>query len=375
MLNLARSPLSAKPLVPALLALVVLIAATWSRPRAEPKPDLAGLAVETIAVESRRIDHFLKSDPLKRSFGRLEFRGGLVLSSPSRNFGGWSGLEIDADGRRLVAVSDAGIWMTAELAYDGVKPTGLSNARLGPLLGTGGVPLVKEKDRDSEGVVLLDGTLSKGRLLISFERNHRIGRFPITDMGVGAPTGYLTLPPDARRQSPNKSLESVCIIRGGPNKGAVVALSERFPGRGDQLHRGWMQNPAAAQAAWVALAIRDADGFDLTDCRGLADGSLLVLERRFRWSSWYEGVKSRLRHFKTAEIVSGAAMEGEVLLDVDMDHEIDNLEGLGIHRGAQGETVLTMVSDNNFNSLLQRTVLLQFTLKGEGGIKSARQLP
>jgi hypothetical protein len=32
-----------------------------------------------------------------------------------------------------------------------------------------------------------------------------------------------------------------------------------------------------------------------------------------------------------------------------------------VHRGADGETVLTLVSDDNF-SMLQRTLLLQFTL-------------
>jgi hypothetical protein len=32
-----------------------------------------------------------------------------------------------------------------------------------------------------------------------------------------------------------------------------------------------------------------------------------------------------------------------------------------VHRGPAGETVLTLISDDNF-SALQRTVLLQFTL-------------
>jgi hypothetical protein len=40
------------------------------------------------------------------------------------------------------------------------------------------------------------------------------------------------------------------------------------------------------------------------------------------------------------------------------------MEGLGIHRSPQGETVLTLISDDNF-SALQRTLLLQFTLIDE----------
>ncbi len=47
-----------------------------------------------------------------------------------------------------------------------------------------------------------------------------------------------------------------------------------------------------------------------------------------------------------------------------MGYQIDNLEGLSVHRASSGEVVLTMVSDDNF-SLLQRTILLQFALIGE----------
>jgi hypothetical protein len=37
------------------------------------------------------------------------------------------------------------------------------------------------------------------------------------------------------------------------------------------------------------------------------------------------------------------------------------MEGLSVHRSAGGETVLTLISDDNF-SAVQRTLLLQFTL-------------
>jgi hypothetical protein len=42
-----------------------------------------------------------------------------------------------------------------------------------------------------------------------------------------------------------------------------------------------------------------------------------------------------------------------------MRQEIDNMEGLSIHPGADGERILTLISDDNF-SFLQRTLLLQF---------------
>ena len=40
------------------------------------------------------------------------------------------------------------------------------------------------------------------------------------------------------------------------------------------------------------------------------------------------------------------------------------MEGISVHRSTSGDTVLTLVSDDNF-SILQRTLLLQFTLVGE----------
>ena len=40
------------------------------------------------------------------------------------------------------------------------------------------------------------------------------------------------------------------------------------------------------------------------------------------------------------------------------------MEGIAVHRGRGGETIITLMSDDNFNSLLQRNLLLQFTLLG-----------
>jgi hypothetical protein len=40
------------------------------------------------------------------------------------------------------------------------------------------------------------------------------------------------------------------------------------------------------------------------------------------------------------------------------------MEGMALHRNANGETIITLVSDDNF-SPLQRTLLLQFALVGD----------
>ena len=56
-------------------------------------------------------------------------------------------------------------------------------------------------------------------------------------------------------------------------------------------------------------------------------------------------------------------LDGPTLIQRAMRQRIDNMEGLGVHIAADGSTVLTLISDDNF-SFLQRTTLLQFRLVG-----------
>jgi hypothetical protein len=264
---------------------------------------------------------------------------------------------MDAGGRSLLSISDAGSWLTADLAYEGERPARLTNARLGPLLAANGRSLRGKREQDAESVALLDGSLARGTLLIGFERVHRIGRFEIRDREVRAPTGYLRLPPEAGRMQSNQGIEALAVLQAGPLRGSVVAFAERLT-RGSGYHTGWI---------WIRgephrIQLQDVDGFNITDAAGLPDGGLLILERYFRWT---EGVKLRIRRLAPAEVVPGARLTGQILLEADSSYEIDNMEGLAVHRGARGETVLSLISDDNFNRLLQRTILLQFALVSE----------
>ena len=45
-----------------------------------------------------------------------------------------------------------------------------------------------------------------------------------------------------------------------------------------------------------------------------------------------------------------------------MSSQIDNMEGIAVHRNGEGETIVTLVSDNNF-SFLQRNLILQFAYR------------
>jgi hypothetical protein len=336
--------------------------------RAEDDGPKAGLdKIESLEIQARPIPHFERGRPEARRFGPLEFRGGLVLSSPSEHFGGWSGLIVDEGGKSLLAISDVGSWMTADIVYEGSRPTSLARARLGPLLDAKGQPLKIKRQQDAEGLALLEGNLQRGTLLIGFERLHRIGRFPIRDRQIGAPTGYLKLPADAKGMRENQGIEAIAVLRGGPRKGSIVAFAERLT-RGSGYHTGWIWATGGAGEA-QRLQLEDIDGFNITDAASLPDGSLLVLERYFRWT---EGVKMRLRQVGPSEIAPGARITGRTLFQGDSSFEIDNMEGIAVHQTAGGDTIVSLISDDNFNRFLQRTLLLQFKLIDEAPQSASR---
>jgi hypothetical protein len=318
------------------------------------KPSTIGVRVEPIEVQAQPIAAFDRLDLEKTRFGKLTWRGGLVLTSPSANFGGWSGLALDDEGKSLVAVSDAGTWMTGTIVYDGNRPKAVEAARLGPLEAPTGHSFTDSDDRDAEGLAVVEGTPAKGRVLISFERNHRIGWFDIDKNGLSRARSYVALPDAMKVAEDNRGLEAVTMLRGGPYKGSIVAIAERLPD-GSGNHTGWIWVDGKPQAFHLV----NADGYDITDVAALPNGGVLVLERRFRVP---EGVKTRLRLIGGDELRPGALIHGETLLDASMNQEIDNMEGLAVHAGAAGAIIVTMISDDNFNHGLQRTVVLQFAL-------------
>lgn len=86
-----------------------------------------------------------------------------------------------------------------------------------------------------------------------------------------------------------------------------------------------------------------------------------------------EGLRVRVRLLNAESIKPGGAAKGEILLAASNgDAEIDNLEAIALSRDKKGETVVTLMSDDNFNRFLQRTVLLQFTLK-DGSIEKTSE--
>lgn len=319
-------------------------------PPPQPRPEeLTPRGPVAVDVSARPIAGFDLRDRSHTMFGQLQFRSGLVLTSSFRGFGGLSAFRIDEAGQRFVSLSDKGSWFTGRIIYAGREMTGLADVEAAPILGADGRPITARNWFDTESLARDGGTLYVG-----IERANQILSFDFGKDGVRARGQPIALPPTLRKLPFNKGLESLVVIRKGlPLAGALVAISERGLDPQGNIVGALIGGPKPG-----LLSVRRTDNYDISDACLLPSGDLLLLERKF---SWVGGIGIRIRRVPIASVLPGAVLDGPSIFDADLGHEIDNMEGLDCHVTAEGDTVLTMISDDNF-SLIQRTLLLQFTL-------------
>ncbi len=302
-----------------------------------------------IEVRSEPFSAFDIRDHSRRQFGLLEFRGGLVLRSSDKNFGGISAIRVAADGAHFIALSDKGWWLRGRIVYEGTRPSGIADAEMAPILGADGRPLAARGWYDTESIAEDGGTLYVG-----IERVHQIVRFSYGKESLLARGRPIAVPPGLRAMPANRGLEAMVFVpKGLPLARTLIAISERALDAAGNIGAFLIggSNPGT-------FAVKRSANFDVTDAALLPGGDVVLLERRFSWSG---GLAIRMRRIPLGAIKPGAVVDGPLLFEVDLGYEIDNMEGLSVHRVAGGEIVLTLISDDNF-SPLQRTLLLQFTL-------------
>ncbi|MBR0991454.1 esterase-like activity of phytase family protein [Bradyrhizobium japonicum] len=325
----------------------------------EPPPralQVENAVVEPVSVEvnARAIPHFEPRDRTRTRFGSLEYRSGLVLTSPYRGFGGLSGIRLDAKGEGFLAVSDQGGWFTGRIRYSGGKMTGLDDVEAAPLLGAEGRPITEKRLWWDSEAIARDGDV----VYVGLERVNQILRYDFSKGGTRARGAMVPVPPGIRKLPSNKGLEALVFVPKGkdrnmPLAGTLIAFSERGLDADGNLTAFLIGGPTPGQ-----FSVRRTEKYDISDAVLLPSGELLILERKF---SWFTGVNIRIRSLQLKSIAPGAVVDGPALFAADLGHEVDNMEGIDAHVTSEGETVLTLISDDNF-SMLQRTLLLQFTL-------------
>ncbi len=279
--------------------------------------------------------------------GQLVYLGGLEVSSGAPGFGGWSDGTASPDLSHMLLISDRGHSVALTLLRDPESgaPVGLEAGALEPLLDQAGAPVEGPLGWDAEALA----DLGEGRYAVGFEQDQRIWLY---DKGLNAaagesigPTALADLPPAAA----NSGVEALAL---SPDGSTLVAILEgpgpEGPTRAFFRRDGhWSERPYRAEA-----------GFGVTAAAFLEDGDLLALERFY---SRKTGPLVNLRRIAKQTLEGEGVLEGEIIAAFRRPMSVDNFEILLTGRDSEGQPLVLIASDDNFNPE-QRFLVLLFRL-------------
>ncbi|MDA0240609.1 MAG: esterase-like activity of phytase family protein [Proteobacteria bacterium] len=305
--------------------------------------DAIGVSVEPIPLIPTATEEF-SNNSLPQKVGALTYRGGFVLRSRDPRFGGFSGLLVSQDGRRLTAVSDDGILLNARLSYDRLGwMTNVSEAELTPLVSVAGRPLGYKRVRDAEALAADPA----GNLIVAFEHDHRLWRYR-----AGLPK-LIPGPKDIAAQPTNRGLEALTRLVDGRLLAVSEGLRTKSPTGGFQ---GWLLPTDGNR--WDSIEIVAHRRYRPTGAATLPNGDVILLER---WFSRLAGFSTRIRRIPISQIRPGTRLAGTEIAVIDSPMNVDNFEGIAARQAEDGKTILYLLSDDNFNGL-QRTLLMMFQI-------------
>lgn len=319
---------------------------------------VAAGAQRTQAAEAAAIPAKIRSYPIRNfrigsdetRFGSLTFVGGMELRSSLNHFGSMSGFRFLDGGHQFMGVTDTGFWFFGAIDRNAEgHPSGMSDFWMQPMVDAKGRPISEKWYKDAEALAVRGDEATAG-----FEREHRISTFRVRPREMAAETGQIDFLVPKYELRRNKGFETIAYApENSPLRGARVAISERSIDRQGNIFAAVLEGPRKG----IFKVIRHGL-FDITGGTFLANGDLLLLERSFTMA---EGVKMRLRRIDTASIAEGRTVDGEILLDADLNYQIDNMEGFDSWIDEDGRQRISMVSDDN-HSILQRNLYLEFIL-------------
>ena len=305
--------------------------ALWLVGCAEPVhfPKLPVRAGPAIVVQASPVG-LNPEDPAQKGLGAFTYAGGLVLTSDQTSrLHGLSDLEVTAKGH-LTAISDEGDLLQATLTFgrDGTL-AGLTGARLSPVTDLAGKPLPGKAASDSEGLAILPN----GDRLVSFEGQDRVWLYPARGGAPRpAPLPQASFPQNAGLEAlgPAPSIAPDAYLAGAEDSGLV-----------------WICRVSTTCIATTPLT--KPPEFGLVAIRSLGNGRTAYLVRAF---DPLRGNRIGLEIRKGADLVAR--------LDLARPLTVDNFEGVSAVPLPGGGTRFFLISDDNFNTRSQRTLLLAF---------------
>jgi hypothetical protein len=294
-------------------------------------------ASQNIAIRPLALDPL---HPGPRRVGELIFLNAWQLRSDNEDFGGFSALAALPDGR-FVAVSDAGTLIGFGLTNNDKT----DRPFISPLPGSNN-PQASFKDRDSEGIA---HDPDSGQFWVSYEANHAIRRF---SRSFARSTGVVR-PREMEHWPSNKGAETIVRLADG----RFIVISESL--EDDDTHQGLLLSgdPVEPGTDIARFTYHPPAGYRVTDGVQLPDGRLMILNR---WIGLPNGFAAKVAIVDPSTVGKGKTIGGRVIATLASPLLIDNMEGIAVRKEGS-ETVIWLISDNNFN-ILQRTLLMKFRL-------------
>lgn len=274
------------------------------------------------------------ADAQAAALNGLEFAGAWHLTADDPSFGGLSGLDTMRSGSLLV-VGDAGTFVQIGIDPETGAPDGLGS--IGYMRGADGKLLSGKASADAEGLVFKDGLA-----LVSFEREHRIEAFDLENCGAAARAARVADFPESVNG------EEV------PNNRGAEALSfdeQLFVGFEFRGKSGAPTTRLMADGTLDLPIYERPPAFHLQTGSDLIDGGRAVVFRA------YDPVRGNRI---LLEVTAPDGRTGEARLKSPLP--VDNFEGVAFGSGPDGQTRVWLISDDNFNTENQRTLLFAFDM-------------
>lgn len=269
--------------------------------------------------------------------GAAQHVSSLKWNQPEDWFGGFSGIEVSADGQSFTALTDSGTLVTGGFVRENGTIIDVRTASAQPVMDSKGT-IRHDAHRDTEGLAIPS---KKGPFYVSFEGRHQVFAYPAAGKrGTG-----LMRHDDFLKMERNGSLEALAI----DEKNRLYTLAETPTA-------AWTDLPVYRfeRGQWShVFTIPARNGFRPVGADFGPDGRFYLLERKFNGL----GFRTRVRAFDVSE----TAIFGEETLLVTTTGTHDNLEGLAVWQDEFGQMRLTMVSDDNF-LFYQKTEIVEYRL-------------
>ncbi len=279
----------------------------------------------------------LAASTLSAQAADLVQRGQYQWSHDDPNFGGFSGLWLSPSGENLIALSDRGHYARGTITREGGKLTNIQTDALTQL------PLVKNRPPDdflidAEGLAITPD----GSIFVSYEGHHRVWKF---DSDFKNPQWTHKWNFFWRFQS-NSGLEALASDKDG----MVYAIPERS----GKWERPFPVFRYKDQKWKETFSIPRSGRFLVVGADFGPDGKFYLLERDFDVISAF---KTRIRRFTLSDEGFDA---GETLLETKFS-KLGNAEGISLWTDPNGQIVITLISDDNFNGV-QKTWVSEYGL-------------